>query len=183
MGRVVVRFDKYAKTLETLANAAIVVVALLATVVLVRQLSTPNAGRAAAAEVPAAAAPRGPVTGSPISVPGVTWGGREQTLVLVLSTTCRFCTNSAPFYHRLVRESQRTGKTRLVAVLPQATPDATRYLNDLGVAISEIVQAPLATLGARGTPTLILVDGAGVVKHTWAGQLPPQRESEVLAYF
>jgi len=175
-------FDRHAKTIETFANVGIVIVAMLGAAVLAKQLMGRN-GVPAATAAPAPVISRAPAVGTRISLPGVSWSDREHTLVFVLSTTCRFCTNSAPFYHRLVRESQRTGKVRLIAVLPQTTSDATTYLQQLGVGIDHVIQAPLATLATRGTPTLILVDRSGIVKRTWTGQLPPPRESEVLAHF
>ncbi len=175
--------QKYATTIETLANISIVIVAILGATVLTKQLVPRHASPIAAAVRTPAAQPREPIAGSRMSLPGVDWTERDQTLVFVLSTSCHFCTDSAPFYQRVVRESQRTGKTRLVAVLPQPTPDAVRYLKDVGVRIEKVLQAPLGSVGAPGTPTLILVDKAGTVKQTWIGRLPPERESEVLGHF
>ena len=37
------------------------------------------------------------IIGSRISLPGLDWARRRATVVLVLSTACHFCTESAPF--------------------------------------------------------------------------------------
>ena len=180
--------ERQAKTIETLANLCIVIVALLGAAVLARQLIAREPVPAAASTArprPSgqAAGAAAPVKGAPFSLPGVDWTKQDQTLVLVLSSTCHFCTESAPFYQRLVTEARRNRNTRLIAVLPQPTEDGIRYLKQVGVSIDEVLQAPLSTLGTRGTPTLILVDKRGEVKNTWIGRLAAERESEVLAVF
>lgn len=172
--------ERHAKTIETVANVGIAIVALLGAAVLAKQLVTPDRTRIPAPSRPSSARPRAPVAGSRMSLPGVSWDRSEQTLVLVLSTTCRFCTDSASFYQRVVDESHRAGKTRLLAVLPQGTSEASRYLSTLRVGIDEVIQAPLEAVHAGGTPTLILVDRSGTVKRAWLGRLPPEREAEVL---
>lgn len=173
--------ERHATRIEAAANVGIIIVAALAAALLIRQLTAPAQAQPGAAAAPARAAARAPSPGSPMGLTGVDWSRKEQTLVLVLSTSCRFCTNSAEFYRRLATESQRTGKTRLIAVLPQPTADATRYLADLGVAVDEILQAVPSSFGTRGTPTLVLVDKQGTVKPAWTGKLPSTREAEVLS--
>jgi hypothetical protein len=39
----------------------------------------------------------------------------------------------------------------------------------------------LGEIGVRGTPTLILIDGGGVVKQSWVGRLSADEEAEVLS--
>jgi hypothetical protein len=56
-------------------------------------------------------------------------------------------------------------------------------LKSLNVSINEVKQAPPNSVGAKATPTLILVDGAGTVTNSWVGQLPPDKEAEILAQF
>jgi hypothetical protein len=118
------------------------------------------------------------IAGTKISLPGINWQKHGQTLLLALQKGCHYCTDSAPFYQRLMRE--RADSTRIVAVLPQQTGISREYLTGLGVSVDEVRQAPLSALGASGTPTLILVNNKGRVVKAWAGQLPPQAEVEVL---
>lgn len=117
--------------------------------------------------------------GQALALPNVDWANNGRTLILALSTTCHFCTESGPFYQRLVKE--RGGNTRLIAVLPQAVSDGKNYLDRLGVSVDEVQQASLSSINIRGTPTLLLVNGKGVVVQEWVGRLPTEQETEVLS--
>ena len=68
----------------------------------------------------------------------------------------------------------------MVAVLPQTTSEAQAYLTSQGVHVNEVKQATLNSIGVRGTPTLLLVDKAGVVTNVWVGKLQPDQEAQVL---
>jgi thioredoxin-related protein len=119
--------------------------------------------------------------GSKLSLPDRDWSTSPQTLVLVLSKDCKYCTASAPFYRRLVNQGALTHNTRFVAILPQPLNESREYLARLGVKIDDLLQAASLSVGAKGTPTLILVNASGVVIQSWEGQLPPNAEIEVLA--
>ena len=163
------------KRIELLANVAIIVVALLLGGVLVKRYLLPQAE-----STPAQARIQ---PGTKLSVPGVEWGKNERTLLLVLSTSCHFCTESSPFYQRLAQEKARKGGVGLVAVMPQSVDESQKYLNDHGVSVDDIKQASLDTVQARGTPTLILADRTGTVVESWVGKLPAEKEAEVLKRF
>lgn len=168
--------DGILKKTELLANVAIIVVALLLGGVLVRRYLWPGGGEAATAR----ADPRIPA-GTRATLPGVDWAANGRTLLLVLSRDCRYCTESAPFYRDLAREAGGRADVRLIAVFPQEVAEGRKYLEDLGVSVHEVRQAAPSTTGAGGTPTLILVDGGGVVKNSWVGKLAAPEESEVLS--
>jgi len=68
----------------------------------------------------------------------------------------------------------------LIAVLPQPVDEGRRYLEQLGVKVDEIRQAPLSSINVRGTPTLMLVNSDGVVIKTWIGMLAAEQQEEVL---
>lgn len=163
------------KKTEAVANVAIIVVALLLGVVLVKRFLLPGGGTDAARS----ADPR-VAAGTKLSLPGEDWAGNGRTLLLVLSSECRFCTESAPFYQRLARDTAGRTGLRLVAVLPQEVGTGREYLQRLNAPIGEVRQAAPSAVGAQVTPTLILVDGGGVVTHSWVGKLAANEESEVL---
>src|SRR5262249_42227358 len=100
-------------------------------------------------------------------------------LVFAVSTTCHYCTESAGFYRKLVEKCKQQ-HVHTVAVLPQSQTEAQAYLGGEGVNVDEIRQAPLSDLDIGGTPTLVLVDQAGVVKHVWQGKLPSTKEDDVV---
>lgn len=107
----------------------------------------------------------------------IDWKQNKQTLILAISSSCHFCTESAPFYKKL---AQNKGDTRLVALLPQPVEEGREYLERLGVSVDEVRQSSLDQIGVHGTPSLLLVDASGVVKNFWVGRLPPDQESTVL---
>lgn len=118
--------------------------------------------------------------GSTIAIPDLDWRQRKQTLLLVLRDGCHFCSDSAEFYRRLAIASKAQKNTKLVAVLPGSVEDSLTYLNGLSVPITDVRQSSLRNLNVRGTPTLFLVNDKGVVTRSWAGQLPTERETEVI---
>lgn len=157
------------RKLEVGANVAIIVVALLIGAVVVKKFLL-------APEPPT----REISAGTRVALPGVDWGGSQKTLVLVLQKGCHFCSESAPFYQRLVRETSGLPGLRLMAVLPQRADEAKEYLSEINVPVQDVRQAPPKALGVSGTPTLILVDDRGVVLKSWVGKLPAEQEAEVL---
>jgi thioredoxin-related protein len=167
--------DSILKKTELLANIAIIVVAILLGGVLVtRYLLTSDQAFDDRNSVSRIAA------GTKVSLPEIDWAKNNQTLLLVLSKGCHFCSESAPFYQRLVRDLEGRDSVRLVAVLPQDVSEGRKYLDELGVSVNEIKQSNLESLGVSGTPTLIMVNNEGVVTDSWVGKLPSDKESEVL---
>jgi thiol-disulfide isomerase/thioredoxin len=174
--------EKISKGIELCANVGITVVTLLISYTLIRgylfrPAPTPE-GRPATAGAPPSMALS---AGAKISIPGVDFASSDQTLLFVISTGCKFCKESAPFYQRIVQESQSIKSLRLVAVFPQGKSAGEKYLSDMGIAIREVKQSEPESVGARGFPTLILVDNKGAVKKTWVGKLPAEKEAEVVS--
>ena len=159
-----------ARTVEVIANVAIICVAIALGVVLITR--TIRSHRAPTSEPVNTA----PVKGQKIQLPGVDWSKNEQTLVLAVSSTCHFCTESAGFY----RDIRARSRVHLLAVLPQSVNEGRTYLSNLGVQVDEVVQAPLSSIDVSGTPTLILVSREGTVIRTWVGKLPPDSEKDLL---
>jgi thioredoxin-related protein len=165
--------DKPGKKIELIANLAIILVAIMIGFVFVKNyLLAPRAKpENKDYRVPA---------GTKVSLPEVDWAQNGQTLLLVLKEGCRYCSESAPFYQRLVRETAARKDVRLIAVLPQEVNQGKQYLSSLNVPVDEVRQAELGALGVQGTPTLILVNAKGEVVQSWVGKLPAEQETEVL---
>ncbi|HEX3252896.1 MAG TPA: hypothetical protein VHS05_25880 [Pyrinomonadaceae bacterium] len=159
------------KRVELIANIAIILVAVSLAVVLVKRFFfTPRTENTIQSNV-----------GNKVSQSDIDWSKSDKNVVLMLSNTCHFCTESAPFYKRLVQEQTQRGTFRLTAVLPQPVSDGQKYLSGLGVEINEIKQLTPGAIRVQGTPTILLVNNAGVVTEEWLGKLPPEKESEVLS--
>jgi thiol-disulfide isomerase/thioredoxin len=112
-------------------------------------------------------------------LPGIDWSKSTRTVVLALSTTCHFCSESGPFYQKL--QQQKPNSVRLVAVLPQPVEDSRNYLSKLGVSGADVVQSSLASVGVSGTPTLLLIDNQGSVTDSWVGKLSESEAARVIA--
>lgn len=160
--------DRLLKRIEIAANVAIIAVALLLGLVLIKNYLIVKQPENTAVFA---------TKNAPVSLPGVNWSKNDQTLVLAVSSTCHFCTESAPFYRQLAAHN----RARLIAVLPQSAEEGKLYLEGLGVAVDEIKQISLSSINVSGTPTLILVNNDGVITDTWVGKLQAAQEADVLS--
>jgi hypothetical protein len=70
--------------------------------------------------------------GTRFALKSINWEASRKNIVLGLSTTCQYCSESAGFYRNLVKECQ-THAVRIIAVLPQTVSEAQSYLNHEGV--------------------------------------------------
>ncbi len=158
------------KRVELFANLAIILVAITIVVVLVQKFFFPRT-----AEPPQTIA-----LGSKVSLPGVEWAKNGKTLVVALSTSCHFCSESAPFYQRLAQAAVAK-EVKVIAVLPQSPAEGHDYLKTLAVPISDVRQVSLSSLSIGGTPTLVLVNEKGEVAGVWIGKLQSNKEDELLS--
>jgi hypothetical protein len=178
--------ERLAHWIETISNVAIIVFVLVSAAALVHQTVRPTAAPTAAPAARTAASGTVPgrapavTPGTRIDVPGINWAGRKKNVVLVLSSTCHFCQEGSAFYRRLVEEAHRS-QVAVQAVMPQGQKEATAFLTNMGVSVDTLVSASPGSIGVRGTPTVLLVDGAGKVTGAWQGKLQPERETELLA--
>lgn len=156
--------------LETLINLALIVVAIAFVFSLISRYVKREA----------TSGPRKPPTeiGAKIDLSGIEWGKSEATVLFVLSTKCPFCTDSMPFYKRLVQETK--GRARFIGLFQQNESEARQYLQDNGLAIEDVRKFTPSQLGVSGVPTLILANQQGIVQDLWFGKIGANSESLVL---
>lgn len=111
---------------------------------------------------------------------GLATGMGRPTLLLFVRSTCKYCTESLPFYARLTDGSMSASRADVIAVTQESVEQCRAYLTQGGVAIAKVVSASGGEAHVRGTPTLVLLDGEGVVRKVWEGKLSPEAEAEVL---
>jgi hypothetical protein len=111
------------KRLETIANIAIIVVAILLSVVLVKNFILTRA-----ADGNHQHARNSIRKGEKVPLQNMDWAKNSKTVLLALQKECRFCSESAPFYQRLVQGTAQRSDVHLVAVLPQATESGPEIL-------------------------------------------------------
>lgn len=159
----------WAKRLEIATNVAILCAFLAVAALAVKRLREPSP-----------AALHQPAVGERVSLQGVDWSKSGRSLILALSTGCHFCSESAGFYQQLVPSAVSDG-VQVIAVLPQSVADSRSYLEKLGVKVPEILQSPLDSVEASGTPTLLVIDRQGRIQKAWVGKLGPDQEQQVVA--
>lgn len=169
----------WSKIIQNVTNVAIFVVAVLLAVVLVKNFIFTE--KRQAGPLPGAPPDNRVAAGTQISIPNIQWPAKQPTLILALSDTCRYCTESADFYKRLAQENIKKKSVQIVAVLPQDLERGKKYLHELGLTVDEIKSLQLNELGVRATPTVIMLDVNGKVSESWVGKLPKEKEDEVLS--
>lgn len=117
-------------------------------------------------------------TGGQVPVEGVDWKGNRRTVVLVLSTTCPHCADSASFYRQI--SAHRKKGLRIVAVFAEAVPTAQSFLSEHQVEVDQVLQRPPDKIGVRGVPAVLLVGATGKLDGAWLGKVGPSTEEKIL---
>ena len=168
--------DKLNQKLDTVATILIIVVTIMLGVVLTKQFfitspAIPNQNNSLA-QLPSA-------NNASLKLDGFDFSAQPKTVVIALQRGCPYCTQSAPFYKRLI-EDTKDKNIKIVAVLPDSPEESREYLQKLGIDNLEIKEDASGSLPVQGTPTLFLANEKGEIINTWRGMLPPAREDEVI---
>jgi thioredoxin-related protein len=163
--------SKIYKKTELLANALIIVVAILIVGGFAQRYFSTTRAKTSRPDLPK--------VGDKVGLPDFDWSKSNKNVLLALQKNCHFCSDSAGFYQKLLRELKATN-VNIVAVLPQEKEEARQYLNGLGLSGIEVRQSQLDTLLVAGTPTIIVANQQGEITDVWFGKLQPEQENEVL---
>ena len=112
-------------------------------------------------------------------VEGFRYSDAPKTLLLFVSTQCRFCTESMPFYKRLSTGKGR-GTFQFVVVGAEPVNTLREYIGDFAVEPDRIITVSRGLFEVSATPTAIVADGTGRVRGYWRGLLR-DRERELEA--
>ncbi|HKQ76606.1 MAG TPA: hypothetical protein VJ810_23125 [Blastocatellia bacterium] len=159
-----------AKKLNALANITIIIVGVIIVALLVKRqffseplFSTNNFQ-----------------IGKRVPLEEITWDQNDQTLFLVITEKCHFCTSGMPFYRQLAEMRNGQNKFKLVVITTGRGDEGKRYVNSLGITIDEIKQVTDKTIGIVRVPSIILANSSGIVTDIWTGKLTSVQETEVL---
>ena len=155
--------------IEMAAQVAIALAVLVVAGVLVKRTAFP-------APTNVSAMPR-INAGERINIPNIDWAQNKKSLVFFLKKDCPYCTASAPLYRQLIEDATKRN-VKCVAVLPNSPEEARKYLEYLELQIENVQTSSLAPYKVTGTPTVLYVDEAGIVKSAWYGA-QPGREQEM----
>ena len=118
--------------------------------------------------------------GGRLRVPGLVNSQSDRsTLVVILRTTaCRACQASLSFWRELVGQRLRVS---VVLVGPDRQPELESFARQGGLQADAIIAMSPTMLRVRMMPTLVLLNGDGVVMKLWHGELSAAQRSELLA--
>ena len=167
------RFARVQQIIEICANLAL----LTAIIVGLAFLLHPTSTRAHSDSSTGALLMPGPNIGTKIGLPGVNWSTHKATLVVIISSNCHYCINSAGFYSQL---THLTRSTPIIVVMPQSKEVASNFLKQHGITPDRIVSADLNEISVEATPTLLLISSSGVVTQSWIGELAGIKQKQVL---
>jgi len=122
--------------------------------------------------------------GEVLSIPKIDLAASDRTLLIALSTTCRFCSSSTSFYNRLAQTVASTrSRTAIRAVFSEDRSLVDRFVQQNGIdpQIVTMEKFDVEALNVNSTPTLVLVDGKGRILDFWVGQLSKEGEQQVLS--
>jgi hypothetical protein len=164
-------FEEHMRHLERITYIALLVTCLIASAVLVRNNFFARGS-----------ATSGPKIGARVAIPSLSWAPPDTYVVLALSSRCRFCLESVPFYQSLSSWKERKhADLKLVVVSAEPTGVTETFLRSNRITVDAVVSYPLQNLGISGTPTLMIVDSGGILRAVHDGKLEPNDQAEVIA--
>jgi hypothetical protein len=161
--------------LDKIANIAIISVALLMGFVIIKNYLFEKANNTQTLSA---------VVGRKVSLSEVGFEKSSLSVVLLLSTQCRYCAQSMPFYKALSDMRRKPESSfQLFTVFPQDRLTVESHLKDFGLSTDAIETGPkfFQEMGVLTTPTLLLVNSKGVIEKAWAGELTVNSQNEVIS--
>jgi hypothetical protein len=103
----------------------------------------------------------------------------QELLVIVFAhSECRFCSESMPFYRELV-DRQNVNKTYSVSFVTIEPEEVFRgYMRGFGLATVNLEHRERFDR-IRGTPALVIIDRARLVRGSWTGKLNQDQQQHV----
>jgi hypothetical protein len=113
---------------------------------------------------------------------GVDYSRSEQTVAIYLSTSCYYCIRSMEFYRALANEVDRSrGRLQLVVVGWETAEKLHWFVRQYQLKADRVVSLSQPDRRVFGTPTLVLANRHGVVRHVWVGEQPPAARRAILS--
>jgi len=114
----------------------------------------------------------------PVVLAGVDFDLAEKTLVFIINSHCKACTESMGFYKTLTQRRWPT-TTSFVAACGESVLICSRYLADHGVTPNQVVSGFPRGITITATPTIVLINRGGQVRAGWVGKLDRSKERQV----
>jgi hypothetical protein len=115
-------------------------------------------------------------------LPTHSFASAERSIVVFLHSQCRYCSDSMPFYRALLKHRSEQRAVPVIAVSREPERQLRDYLAHHNVVFDRVV-----SIGGdqkyklHATPTLLVLDGHGAVKHVRVGLIPEDASADTLA--
>ncbi|MFV0387326.1 MAG: peroxiredoxin family protein [Pyrinomonadaceae bacterium] len=113
-----------------------------------------------------------------LDVSGMNLPKDSKVLVLALSPTCGYCTQSAPFYRELVKKA-KSKNVKIIAIFGQQEESGREYLDSLQLNEIEVKPSSITNYPVQGTPSAILFGSNGEIVGEWLGKLRTESENDL----
>lgn len=113
----------------------------------------------------------------------VDFSNHPNTLILALSTKCPYCTQSIPFYKRLLETNKNSDDLRLIAIYPQPQSEIDRYLTEYNLQIKSIPDVKFLNINMEATPTLVWINSNKEIVRSWQGFLNKEAEDNFWDFY
>jgi F plasmid transfer operon protein TraF len=154
-------------TLEKTTNLVIILTCLFTVAVM--------ADRVRRADSRSASTPPQFATGSRApTLENIDYRRYKHTIVTFVRSSCKFCTESMPLYQRIARAT--ASDVQFIVASAEPISVTNEYLRTHGVVAGKVVRVEQT----GPTPTMLLVNRAGIIEHTWVGLLDADREQTFL---
>jgi hypothetical protein len=111
-------------------------------------------------------------------LPGLDIASAPSTVIIWISTSCRYCTESLPLYAALLG---KRSLTRVVVLGAEPEDTIRAYLSGHGLLVDGVLSVRRTEVKFRGTPTVLLLDQTSRIRRIWRGMLPSAAdEAELL---
>jgi hypothetical protein len=114
---------------------------------------------------------------------GIDFAKSNRTLLAFVASNCQFCIDSVPLYRAVEADRDRTRNGLLFVIAGREPLERLRaFATQYRLRPDRIVTLLNAAVGIRMTPTLVLVDRAGIVEQVWLGEQTGARGEAVLQH-
>jgi hypothetical protein len=119
--------------------------------------------------------------GKRFALSGKNWDSARPTIVIALASWCPHCKASVGFYRAVVKANESAEPPARLLVVSAEPPETTRrFLTENGVVVESVRQSGLDEIGVRGTPTVVVVGGDGIIRKVLFGEISGAQQTEFL---
>ena len=106
----------------------------------------------------------------------------DRTLLMIVASGCKYCTESMPYYRELRSRLKAAGvPVQLAAIGMEPAEQLSNYVRSHDLQVESVGTVEKGTWKSRATPTLRLVNRAGRVQRSWVGLLSKEGQQDLEA--